>query len=292
MISPAPIHLWQLPQRQLTIGSRPLIMGIVNATPDSFSDGGLYNVPDRAVAHALELVEQGADILDIGGESTRPGAEPVSVDEERRRVEPVVRALAGRVTVPLSLDTSKAEVARAGLDLGAEIINDVTALTGDAAMTEVARASRAGLVLMHMQGTPRTMQINPHYANVVADVTHYLRQRVDELAALSIDPAHVAIDPGIGFGKTTDHNLELLARLAEFQSLSRPVCLGVSRKGLLGKILNRTVEQRIHGSLAVLCHAMSRRAVQIIRVHDVAATRDVIAMWQAIERKAEDLRTT
>lgn len=285
--SNVPAWPWQLPRRRFLLGSRPLIMGIVNVTPDSFSDGGRFTLPEAGIARALQLVEEGAEILDIGGESTRPGAAPVPVEEERARVEPVVRGLAGKVSVPISVDTSKAEVARACLDLGAEIINDVTGLTGDPAMPELARSSRAGVVAMHMQGTPQTMQLDPRYDDVVKDIFGYLRERLRLLADQGIDPIQVALDPGIGFGKKATHNLELLARLEEFQELQRPVCLGVSRKGLLGKVLDRPVDQRLYGSLAVLCHALSHRAVQIIRVHDVAATRDVLTMWQAIELAAE-----
>ena len=274
-------QIWQLPRRQMSF-ARPQVMGIVNVTPDSFSDGGQFAAADRAVAHALELVEQGADMLDIGGESTRPGAATVSPEEELRRVEPVVRALAAQVKVPISVDTSKALVARACLEQGAEIINDVTALTGDAGMTEVALAAKAGVILMHMLGTPQTMQINPHYDDVVGEIAAYLRQRLDAVEAAGIAPDRVVLDPGFGFGKTHTHNLEILARLDEFQKLGRPVCLGVSRKGTISKILNRPVEQRVAGGLAILCHAMCQNAVQIVRVHDVAPTRDAVLMWQAV----------
>jgi dihydropteroate synthase len=276
-------NLWQLPRRQIVFSTRPLVMGIVNVTPDSFSDGGQFATPENAVAHALRLVEEGADLLDIGGESTRPGAEPVSVDDELRRVVPVVQALAGRVTVPISVDTSKAAVARACLSTGAEVINDVTALAGDPDMVATAQDAGAGVILMHMQGTPRTMQQNPNYEDVVGDIKIFLDERLKAVTAAGLNRSQAVLDPGIGFGKTQAHNLELLARLDEFRSLGRPVCLGVSRKGGIGKILNRPVGERLFGSLAVLCHAMSRHAVQIIRVHDVAATRDVVRMWEAIE---------
>jgi dihydropteroate synthase len=228
------------------------------------------------------MVEQGADILDIGGESTRPGAEPVPADVELRRVVPVVEELARRTLTPLSVDTSKAAVAAACLDRGAAVINDVTALTGDPEMIRVAQASGAGLVLMHMQGTPQTMQDNPTYGDVVGDIKDYLRGRLDVLGNAGIDLARTCIDPGIGFGKTLEHNLEILRRLEEFEELSRPLCLGVSRKGFIGRILDRTVHEREAGSLAVLCHAMSKKAAQVIRVHDVAGTRDVVRMWEAL----------
>jgi dihydropteroate synthase len=253
-------------------------MGIVNVTPDSFSDGGQHATPDAAVAHGLELVRQGADILDIGGESTRPGAAPVPLAEELNRVLPVVERLVPQVPVPISVDTSKADVARACLAAGAVIVNDVTALA-DPAMIEVVREARAGVVIMHMQGTPPTMQRAPTYTDVVAEIRQFLQERLHALATLGIAPGRVVVDPGIGFGKTREHNIEILTRLAEFQELGRPVCLGVSRKGFLGRLLDRPVERRLAGSLAAACFAMSRAAVQVIRVHDVEATRDAVTVW-------------
>ncbi len=278
---------WQLPDRLLTLDRRPLVMGIVNVTPDSFSDGGQFFRTDSAVAHGLRLVEQGADLLDIGGESTRPGATPVPAEEEMQRVVPVVEQLARQTTVPLSVDTSKAEVAAACMAAGACIINDVTALTGDPNMPALARTTRAGVILMHMQGTPATMQIAPCYENVVSEILHFFETRLQLLTDLGIAREQLAIDPGIGFGKKHEHNLSLIARLEEFQRLGRPVCLGVSRKGLLGKALDRPLQRRLAGALAVLCHAMSREAVQIIRVHDVEETRDAITLFEAIRRMDE-----
>lgn len=268
---------WHLADRVLEI-TRPLVMGIVNVTPDSFSDGGQHATPDAAVAHGLELVRQGADILDIGGESTRPGAAPVPLAEELNRVLPVVERLVPQVPVPISVDTSKADVARACLAAGAVIVNDVTALA-DPAMIEVVREARAGVVIMHMQGTPPTMQRAPTYTDVVAEIRQFLQERLHALATLGIAPGRVVVDPGIGFGKTREHNIEILTRLAEFQELGRPVCLGVSRKGFLGRLLDRPVERRLAGSLAAACFAMSRAAVQVIRVHDVEATRDAVTVW-------------
>ncbi|MCC6419721.1 MAG: dihydropteroate synthase [Gemmataceae bacterium] len=275
-------HHWHLRDRVLTIGRRPLVMGIVNVTPDSFSDGGRFDTIEAAVAHGLELVAQGADLLDVGGESTRPGSEPVPADEESRRVVPVVEVLAARAGVPVSVDTTKAAVARRCLAGGAQAINDVTAL-GDPEMPAVIQAAGAGVVLMHMQGTPATMQVAPHYADVVADIARFLRERLDAAAGAGIDLRRVVVDPGIGFGKTVAHNLELLARLDEFQALGRPVCLGVSRKGFIGRVLDRPADRRLAGSLAAVCHAMSRAAVQVVRVHDVEATRDAAALFVAIE---------
>jgi dihydropteroate synthase len=275
---------WHLPDRVLSL-TRPLVMGIVNVTPDSFSDGGRLASPDAAVAHGVELVRQGADLLDIGGESTRPGAAPVAADEERARVLPVIRGLARQVQVPLSVDTSKAAVARPCLQAGAHIINDVTALTGDPAMADVAREARAGVILMHMQGTPATMQDAPRYGDVVADVARYLQARLHESAARGIAADRIVVDPGIGFGKTLEHNLQLLARLAELRNLGRPVCLGVSRKGFLGRLTGRPVDQRVSGSVAALAFPMLQGAAHIVRVHDVAATRDALAVWEAISEK-------
>jgi len=273
---------WQLRDRTLQI-TRPLIMGIVNVTPDSFSDGGQHATTESAVAHALKLVQQGADILDIGGESTRPGATPVSVDEEMRRVLPVVEFLVKQLVTPISIDTSKAEVARACLAVGAHVVNDVTALRGDPAMGSGVREFGAGVVLMHVQGTPQTMQLDPKYDDVTAEVAAFFEARLHDSACSGIAAQCVALDPGIGFGKTSAHNLTLLARLKEFQRLGRPICLGVSRKGFLGHRLGRPVERRLAGSLAAACHAVSRGAAQVLRVHDVEETRDAVEVYAAID---------
>ncbi len=273
---------WHLRDRILDPGRRPLVMGIVNVTPDSFSDGGRYASAESALAHGLELVQQGADLLDIGGESSRPGATPVPLEEELRRVVPVVQELAKRTAVPLSVDTCKAGVARASLSAGAHIINDITALGGDLEMAEVVRASGAGVVLMHMQGTPQTMQKDPRYEDVVADIGRFFEERLQAARDLGIADQRVVLDPGIGFGKTETHNLQLLARLEEFQRFGRPVCLGVSRKGLIGRVLRRSLDQRLAGSLAAVCYALGRQAAQIVRVHDVMETRDAVELLAAI----------
>ncbi len=280
-------HTWQLPDRDLAIGRRPLVMGIVNVTPDSFSDGGRHDSTEAAVAHGLELVRQGADLLDVGGESTRPGAAPVPLAVELERVVPVVEALAARTAVPISVDTSKAEVARRCLERGAHVINDVTALAGDPEMAAVVYSFRGGVVLMHMQGTPLTMQQGPRYDDVVADIARFFEQRLESASAAGIEPGRVVLDPGIGFGKTREHNLELLARLEEFQRLGRPVCLGVSRKGFLGRLLDRPVERRLPASLAAACYAAARGAVQVVRVHDVAETADAVTVIAAIAAAAK-----
>jgi dihydropteroate synthase len=225
--------IWRTRRRTFDLASRGVIMGILNVTPDSFSDGGRFAQVDSAVDQALRMVEEGADIIDIGGESTRPGAEAVSADEEIARVIPVIEKLSKLSPVALSIDTSKAAVARAAMAAGAEIINDVTALLGDPAMASVAAESGAGLALMHMRGTPRTMQHNPHYNDVVSEVADFLIERMTAAKAAGLSEDHLAIDPGIGFGKTVEHNLQLIAGLEKFAALQRPVLLGVSRKSFL-----------------------------------------------------------
>ncbi len=257
-------------------------MGIVNVTPDSFSDGGRFVHADAAVAHGLELVRQGADMLDVGGESTRPGSAPTPLDEELRRVVPVVAALVKEAGVPISVDTSKAEVARACLEAGAHVINDVTGLTGDPNMPLVARGFAAGVIVMHMQGTPATMQLAPTYHDVVGDLFQYFSERLQSLTEAGIDRGAIALDPGIGFGKTREHNITLLARLSKFTDLGRPICLGVSRKGFLGKLLDRPVDERLPGSLAAAAYCLAQDSAQILRVHDVAATRDLVRVWEVL----------
>jgi dihydropteroate synthase len=279
---------WHLPDRTLPLSGRALVMGIVNVTPDSFSDGGRFVSTEAAVAHALDLVQQGADLLDIGGESTRPGAKPVPTDEELHRVLPVVRELARRTPVPLSVDTSKAAVADACLAAGAHVVNDVSALRGDPDLARVVAARRAGVVLMHMQGTPQTMQIDPRYDDVTAEVRAFLEERLQAALAAGIEAGRVVLDPGIGFGKTAEHNLQLLARLGELQALGRPVLLGVSRKGFMGKVLRRGVEDRLAASLAAVCRAVVLGAAQVVRVHDVRATHDVVTLLAAIAARQGD----
>jgi dihydropteroate synthase len=274
---------WQIRDRVLNPGHPALVMGIVNVTPDSFSDGGRYLDKDKAVEHALRLVDEGADMLDVGGESTRPGAESVPETEELQRVVPVIKELTARTDVPISVDTYKSGVARAALEAGARVINDITGLQGDPDMPAVARTFGAGVIVMHMQGTPRTMQVNPTYVNVTAEVADFFEARLQTLAEAGIASARVVLDPGIGFGKTAAHNLELLARLEEFRRFNRPVCLGVSRKGFFGKLLGRSKDDRLAASLAAACHAVVRDAAQLIRVHDVAATQDVVRLLHALE---------
>ncbi len=277
--------VWDCRGRRLEIGLRPLVMGIVNVTPDSFSDGGQFLDPAAAVDHGLRLVADGADILDVGGESTRPGADPVPADEELRRVLPVVRELVKRAGVPVSVDTSKAGVAAACLNVGVAIINDVTGLT-DPAMVRSCVAAGAGVVMMHMRGTPQTMQRDPQYTDVSAEVGDFLRDRLDALEAAGLPRDRVAIDPGIGFGKALDHTLQQIARLVEYKRFNRPVVLGLSRKGFLGQITGRERPDRLAGTLAVNCFAVAAGAAHVLRVHDVAAHRDAALLHEAIARHA------
>jgi dihydropteroate synthase len=264
--------------------ARPLIMGIVNVTPDSFSDGGRHASPDAAHAHALRLIEEGADILDIGGESTRPGAAEVPQADEIDRVVPLIAALAGQ-GLPLSVDTSKPAVMRAALDAGAAIVNDVCALQAPGAV-EVAAASGCGIVLMHMQGSPRTMQAAPRYEDVVAEVSAFLEARLVALGDAGIAPDRVALDPGFGFGKTVEHNFTLLRELPRLGALGCPVLAGLSRKSMLGAVTGRMVEERLTASVvgAVLA---AERGARVLRVHDVAATRDGLRVWEAMQGQGE-----
>jgi len=258
-----------------------LVMGIVNVTPDSFSDGGHFLDPAAAVAHAEKQVEQGAEIIDVGGESTRPGAQPVGEEEELRRVMPVIEQLAGRVKVPTSIDTTKPGVARAALEAGASIVNDVAASRTDDAMWRIVAQAQAGYVCMHRQGTPQTMQVNPVYTDVVAEVGDFFVERLRRLNKSGVSADQVALDVGIGFGKTVEHNLQLLAGLRSFTKLERPLLFGVSRKSFIGKLLGADVADRLPGALA--CAGWAAAAgVQIIRTHDVAETVQAVRMTEAI----------
>ena len=274
---------WSVAGKVLDL-SRPLIMGIVNVTPDSFSDGGSYLSAPAALAHAERLIAEGADLLDIGGESTRPGAADVSETEELDRVLPLVEALRDS-GVTISVDTSKPGVMRAALAAGAAVINDVRAFRAQGAL-EAVRGSDCGLVLMHMLGSPRTMQSEPQYANVVADVAAFLRGRVADLANAGVDLCRTAIDPGFGFGKSVEHNFALLRRLPALQAIGRPVLVGLSRKSMLGAVTGRTVNERVAASVAAAVLAVERGA-RIVRVHDVAATRDALQVWAATVTREE-----
>ena len=258
-----------------------LVMGVVNVTPDSFSDGGRFLQPESALGHALELLAQGADILDIGGESSRPGAEPVSEAEELRRVMPVVEALVGRVRVPLSIDTVKPAVARAALGAGASFVNDVAANRADPEMWGVVAEAGAGYVCMHSQGAPQTMQLHPTYADVVREVADFFDERLERLNTAGVGPAQTVLDPGFGFGKTVAHNLQLLAGLATLARAHRPLLIGVSRKSFIGTVAGADVAQRLAGSLACAGWVVAAGA-QIIRTHDVAETVQAVRVTEAI----------
>lgn len=256
-------------------------MGILNVTPDSFSDGGRYFGTAAAVARGIAMAEQGADLLDVGGESTRPGAPAVPLEEELARVVPVIAELARRVRIPISVDTSKAAVAEQAIGAGASIINDVTALRGDPGMARLAAASRAGLILMHMRGTPRTMQRAPRYGDAVEEIGRFLLEAAARAEHAGVDRRRILIDPGLGFGKTLTHNLQLLARLHALVATGYPVVLGASRKSFIGKVMGAATEDRLAGSLA--CAAVAAEAgVHVVRVHDVRETAQLLGVLRAI----------
>lgn len=271
---------WRLRTRTLAFGRRPLIMGIVNVTPDSFSDGGKYFDSQAAVDHALALVAEGADLLDIGGESTRPYAAPVDAEEELRRVLTVIERLVEQTEVPISIDTTKAIVAAGALERGAEIVNDVSGLTADPMMLHLASGAGAGVCAMHMHGTPQTMQDDPQYADIVAEILDYLAARRDALIVAGVARDRICLDPGVGFGKTHAHNLTLMANLHRFHELGCPVLAGPSRKGFLGKVLGDKEADRAAATAgAVLAAAVE--GVQIVRVHDVRLVRDALLAFEA-----------
>lgn len=273
---------WKFLTRHFGWGSLPKLMGIVNVTPDSFSDGGQFLATDTAVEQALKLVADGADVLDIGGESTRPGAAAVDEAEELRRVIPVIERLASRVTVPISVDTTKAEVARRAVAAGAEIINDISGLQFDPQMIEVCRETAAGVICMHIQGTPATMQQNPHYDDVIAEICGYFAERLDALANRGVPAERVLFDPGVGFGKTAEHNLQILSQVDRFHELGRPLLIGHSRKRFLKKLLGRDVEERLAGGLGVSI-ALAEQGVEMLRIHDVAAHHDALVAWRTVK---------
>ncbi len=274
-----PSHLFLCGKYQLDL-SFPRVMGIVNVTPDSFSDGGKFESTEKAIEHGLQLVAEGADILDIGGESTRPGATPVSLEDELARVVPVIEALSKVAGVPLSIDTYKPEVMRAAIAAGADIVNDVRALQEPGAL-EIVAASQAGVCLMHMQGTPQTMQIDPQYEDVVTEVNAFLAQRLAAAEAAGIVRERVVLDPGFGFGKKTEHNLQLLQQLDKTLQIGRPLLVGLSRKSVLGQITGGDVYVRLHASLAASVISTMKGA-RIVRVHDVKATADALKVVAAV----------
>ncbi len=262
--------------------NRPIVMGIINVTPDSFSDGGKFFEPEKAIAHGIKLAKEGADILDVGGESTRPGALPTSLEDELARVLPVIKGLAP-AGIPISIDTRHPEVMGAAVSAGAQIVNDITSLTGDEKSPELIRRLRVPVVLVHMQGEPRTMQQQPSYTDAVTEVFEYFSERVTTLEKFGIPKSQIAIDPGIGFGKSLDHNLSILGNLDKFLSIGCVLLLGVSRKSFINSIYPKSATySRIGGSIAAALTGI-RRGVGILRVHDVATTCEALSVWSAIE---------
>ncbi|HMO13204.1 MAG TPA: dihydropteroate synthase [Pirellulaceae bacterium] len=256
-------------------------MGIVNVTPDSFSDGGKYREIDSAVEHAMQLIDEGAEIIDVGGESTRPYASPVSCDEELRRVIPVIERLASLASVPISIDTWKSDVADAALAAGAEAVNDVSGLERDPRMVDVALKHSAGVCVMHSQGTPQNMQDNPVYGDVVTEIINYLRRRKISLVQCGINPEKICLDPGIGFGKTHAHNIALMQHVSRFHELASPILVGHSRKGFIGKLSNDETAERLPGTIAATLHLIRNR-IQVIRVHDVKSMRQAWSVESAL----------
>jgi dihydropteroate synthase len=273
---------WRTSQRTFDLTRRGAIMGILNVTPDSFSDGGRHLAVDAALEHARRMIAEGAEILDIGGESTRPGAEPVPVEEEIARTVPVIRAIRREWDGCLSIDTMKAAVAAAALEAGADVVNDVTGLTGDPEMTTVCRDAGCGVVVMHMRGTPRTMQTNPRYEDVVAEVRAFFIERLETLVAAGLDARTLCFDPGIGFGKTLEHNLALLREVGALSPVGRPLLLGVSRKSFIGKILGSdSIEDRNWPTVALTAYGRDA-GVRLHRVHDVKPNVEALRMTEAI----------
>jgi dihydropteroate synthase len=262
-------RIWKIGERVFDVSQRGLIMGVLNTTPDSFSDGGEFFAADKATERGLQMAAEGAHIIDIGGESTRPGSEPVTVEEELRRVIPVIKNLRPKLDIPISIDTSKADVARAAIQAGASIVNDVTGGRGDDAMLPLVAETKSAFIIMHMQGTPRTMQSQPRYTDVVAEISEFFRQQFARAIGLNIDPMAIAFDPGIGFGKTLEHNLELLAQLERVRVQDRALVVGVSRKSFLGKLIGSPkMRDRLIPGLA-LTSLLRARGADVFRVHDV-----------------------
>ena len=271
----------ELRSRSLSLGERTHIMGVLNVTPDSFSDGGQYLDPRKAIKRAREMAEEGADIIDIGGESSRPGSDPVGLDEELKRVMPVIEEIAPKIGVPISIDTYKSEVARRALDAGAEIINDISALNYDPQMAELIAQRGVPVILMHMRGAPKDMQKNLHYHSLISEILAYLRESINRAEAAGIDPKKIIIDPGIGFGKSAEDNLRVIRNLSEFRVLGRPILLGTSRKSFIGKILDAELGERLEGSIASVVAGIINGA-NIVRVHEVREAKKAVLLTDAI----------
>ena len=280
-------RIWRIGERVFDVSRHGLIIGVLNVTPDSFSDGREFFTQDKAIERGLVLAREGAHIIDVGGESTRPGSEPVVLEEELRRVIPVIEELRAKVDVPLSIDTSKAEVARAAIEAGASIVNDVTGGRGDERMLPLIAQTKSALIIMHMQGTPRTMQIQPQYTDVVEEISDFFRQQYARAIGSNIDPMAIAFDPGIGFGKTLEHNLELLAQLERLRAHDRPLVVGVSRKSFLGKLIGSSeIRDRLVPGLA-LTSLLRARGAEVFRVHDVKENVYALRVAEAILQRAK-----
>ena len=278
---------WKIAGRVFDLSRHGLIMGVLNVTPDSFSDGGKFFTVEKAVEHGLRMAAEGAQIIDIGGESTQPGAEFVAVEEERRRVIPVVERLRGKIDIFISIDTSKAQVARAAIEVGASIVNDVTGGQGDKEMMPFVAESKAAFIIIHMQGNPRTMQIEPHYIDVVSEVADFFRQQYARALECGIDPMAIAFDPGIGFGKTLEHNLELLAQLERIRVYERPLVVGVSRKSFLAKLIGSSEMNDRRAPAVALTSLLRTRGADVFRVHDVKENVNALLVTEAILQKAK-----
>ena len=275
-------RLWKIGDRIFDLSRQGLIIGVLNVTPDSFSDGGKFFAAEKAIEHGLKMAADGADIVDVGGESTRPGSEAIAVDEELRRVIPVIEKLRTKIDVPISIDTSKTEVALAAIQAGASIVNDVTGGRGDEGMLPLIAETKSALIIMHMQGTPRTMQKQPRYDDVVSEVADFFRQQYACAIGCNIDPMAIAFDPGIGFGKTLDHNLELLAQLERLRAHDRPLVIGVSRKSFLGKLADSPgMKERLAPAVA-LTALLRTRGADVFRVHDVKENVSALRVTEAI----------
>ncbi len=273
----------RLKDQELDCSSRTLVMGVLNVTPDSFSDGGRFYDPVKAIQHGLKMAKEGADIIDVGGESTRPGSEPISAQEEIKRIIPVIEALASEIQVPISIDTYKSEVAARALKAGATILNDISALRFDPQMVKLVAEQNVPVILMHMLGTPKDMQLDPRYEDVVGEILDFLNQRIQWAMSHGVAAEQIIVDPGIGFGKTLEHNLTILKNLSKFGSLGRPILIGTSRKSFIGKILGADVDQREDGTAATVALGICNGA-NIVRVHDVARMVAVVRVTDAVMR--------
>jgi dihydropteroate synthase len=280
-------RIWRVGERLFDVSRGGLIMGVLNVTPDSFSDGGEFFTAEKAIERGLVMAAEGAHIIDVGGESTRPGSEAVTAEEQLRRVFPVIENLRAKIDVPISIDTSKADVARAAIEAGASIVNDVTGGRGDERMLPVVAETKSALIIMHMQGTPKTMQIQPRYTDVVEEISGFFRQQYARAIGLNIDPMVIAFDPGIGFGKTPDHNLELLAQLELLRAHDRPLVVGVSRKSFLGKLIGSPeISDRLVPGVA-LTSLLRARGADVFRVHDVKENVHALRVTEAIIQRAQ-----